>query len=105
MLYSIPHSWIERGNHFIIFLSGGKEFVDALPPIPDKKEAKKDKQNHGKFSILFKGGKPFNTPVHRAAYWGSRRDYLNEKPKIDLDPTVVLQYLMLTVKSYRLLIL
>ena len=78
---------------------------DFLPPIPNKTEAIDYKQNHGKFSILFKGGKPFNASVHRAAYWGSRRDYLNEKPEIDVDPTVVLQYYMLTVKSYRLLIL
>ena len=54
---------------------------------------------------MFRGGVPFNGIVARAAYWGSKRDYLNDKPKIDVDPTVVLQYLMLTWKSYRLLIL
>ena len=54
---------------------------------------------------MFRGGVPFNGQVAKAAYWGSKKDYLNEKPKIDVDPTVVLQYLMLTWKSYRLLIL
>ena len=73
-------------------------------PIPNYIEAKEDKQNHGKFRN-FIGGVPFQGQVHRAAYWGSRRDYLKFKPKIDVDPIVVLQYIMLTWKSYRLLIL
>ena len=54
---------------------------------------------------MFRGGVPFNGQVPRAAYWGSRRDYLKVKPKIDVNPNVVLQYIMLTWKSYRLLIL
>ena len=33
--------------------------------------------------------------MHRAAYWGNRRDYLQEKPKDDVDPTIVLQFMML----------
>ena len=78
--------------------------MDFLPPIPNKFEAREDKQNHGKFSYMFKGGVPFNGQVYRAAYWGSRRDYLKVKPKIDVNPIVVLQYIMLTWKSYRLLI-
>ena len=99
-------SVIRRKSFYHIF-SDASEFIEEefLPPIPRADKAEEDKQNHGIFSTIFIGGVPFNGKVHRAAYWGSRRDYLNEKPKIDLDPTVVLQYLMLTVKSYRLLIL
>ena len=77
---------------------------EFLPPIPNAREAK-DQQNHSKFSNMFRGGLPFNGQVARAAYWGSRRDYLKIKPKIDVNPIVVLQYLMLTMKTYRLLIL
>ena len=54
---------------------------------------------------MFRGGVPFNGQVERAAYWGSKKDYLIVKPKIDVNPIVVLQYIMLTWKSYRLLIL
>ena len=54
---------------------------------------------------MFRGGVPFNGIVARAAYWGSKRDYLKVKPKIDVNPIVVLQYILLTWKSYRLLIL
>ena len=54
---------------------------------------------------MFRGGVPFNGQVYRAAYWGNRRDYLKDKPKIDVNPIVVLQYIMLTWPKYRLLIL
>ena len=76
-----------------------------MPPIPNNIEAKEDKQNHGKFSNIFIGGVPFNDQVHRAAYWGNRRDYLKRKPRIDVNPIDVLQFIMLTWKRYRLLIL
>ena len=96
---------IRRKSFYHIF-SDASEFVadDFLPPIPNRIEARDDK-NHSKFSNMFRGGVPFNGQVYRAAYWGSRRDYLKVKPKIDVNPIVVLQYLMLRWKSYRLLIL
>ena len=72
-----------------------------LPPIPNRIEARDDK-NHSKFSNMFR---PFNGQVARAAYWGNRRDYLKRKPRIDVNPIDVLQFIMLTWKRYRLLIL
>ena len=49
---------------------------------------------------------PINVPVHRAAYWGNRSDYLEEKPQNGVDgPTIVLQYLMLSKSEYTLFII
>ena len=53
---------------------------------------------------------PINVPVHRAAYWGNKSDYLQEKPEngVDqrmFDPTIVLQYMMLSKSEYRLFII
>ena len=83
-------------NHHLIF-SDANDFVDSLPKIPFREQAKSDEENHGKFSILFnkKGQTRISNAVYKAAYWGNRRDYLQEKPKDDVDPTIVLQFMML----------
>ena len=77
--------------------------------IPNKREARSSKlakENHGPYINMF-GNNPskFNDIVHRAAYWGNRSDFIEDKPKIDsdsrlFDPTIVLQYLMLLKFKY-----
>ena len=53
------------------------------------------------------GREPLNDVVHRAAYWGNRSDFIDQdKPKIDedsriFDPTIVLQYIMLTTSKHK----
>ena len=87
-------------NHHLIF-SDANDFVDSLPRIPTYQQASSSEENHGRFSVLFnnKKGQPrFNSPVHRAAYWGNRTDYIQEKPKDDIDPTIVLQFMVLYPK-------
>ena len=95
----MPLLFFQIINHHLIF-SDANDFVDSLPRIPTYQQASSSKENHGRFSTLFnyKGQPRFNSSVHRAAYWGNRRDYLQEKPKDDVDPTIVLQFMMLYPK-------
>ena len=110
-------------NHHLIF-SDANDFVDSLPRIPSRKQAKSDEDNHGRFWIdamfptgfqeryrsQFPNGSfiwkiktidgSFDWPVHKAAYWGDRSDFLQEKPKDDVNPTTILQFLML-YPNYR----
>ena len=71
--------------------------------IPNKREIKSSKlakETHGQYINLFG-----RDPLHRAAYWGNRSDFIEDKPKIDsdsrlFDPTIVLQYIMLSNFRY-----
>ena len=88
-------------NNHLVF-SDANEFVDSLPKIPTPEQAKSDEENHGKFSWMLSktDDGSFDWPVHKAAYWGNKRDYLQGKPKDKVNPTTVLQFLML-YPNYR----
>ena len=81
--------------------SDANDFVGSLPWIPSYEEASSSEENHGRFRNIFnkKGQSRVFNPVYQASYWGNRRDYLQEKPKDDVDPTIVLQFMMLNPKS------
>ena len=87
-------------NHHLIF-SDANDFVESLPGIPSYQQAKSYEENHGKFSILFnkKGQTRYSNPVYNAAYWGNKSDYLPNYPKNMVDPTIVLQFMMLYPKA------
>ena len=79
------------------------DFVYTLPQIPNREEQENFyEKGNGKFSWMLSKSDDgsLDWPVHKAAYWGNKRDYLQEKPKDDVNPTTVLQFLML-YPSYR----
>ena len=64
--------------------------------------ASSSEENHGRFRNIFnkRGQSRAFNPVYQAAYWGDRSDFLQEKPKDDVNPTTILQFLML-YPNYR----
>ena len=80
-----------------VFFSDANDFVKSLPGIPSYEDASSSKENHGRFKDMFndEGQTRFNNPVYQAAYWGNKSDYLPNYPKHAVDPTIVLQFMML----------
>ena len=48
---------------------------------------------------MFDENARFSNPVLRAAYWGSRKYYVQNYPKDAADPTILLQFMMLDPNS------
>ena len=87
-------SWlIERSSKMFtcqcIFFSDGNDFVSSLPGIPSSKG------NHSRFRNIFNKKKRIINAVYKAAYRGDKSYYLPKYPKNAVDPTIVLQFMML----------
>ena len=85
-------------NNHLIF-SDANDFVKSLPLIPSHQQASSSEENHGRFSTMFGKKTRSSNPVLRAAYWGSRKYYVQNHPKDAVDPTILLQFMMLDPNS------
>ena len=85
----------------VYFFSDANDFVGSLPEIPSYEEASSSEETHGRFKDIFnkKGQERHSNPVFKAAYWGNKSDYLPNYPQNAVDPTIVLQFMMLNPKS------
>ena len=94
----MPRLLLQIINHHLIF-SDANDFVKSLPLIPSHQQASSSEENHGRFSTMFGKKTRSSNPVLRAAYWGSRKYYVQNYPKDAADPTIVLQFMMLYPKA------